>query len=94
MARPKTFIKTITIDVAKRAHNCKNSKSHRINSGDKRIGLKEGRSNHYYCVECAIKFINSNINSLIAIREEIEKKIQILPLETNAPVIDGNSNVN
>ena len=75
MPRPKTFIKNITVDIAKRAHNCKSSKSHRINSGNKRVGLKEGRSKHYYCIECAIKFINSDINHLILIREEIEKEM-------------------
>ena len=54
MARNKSIIKNSSISVAQRKHYCRRSHKHIIASGEKRLGVKEGRSHHYYCRDCAL----------------------------------------
>jgi len=71
MARLKTFVKNVKIDFAQKAHNCKHSKAHRIQRGDKRVGVKEGRSTQYYCVACASMSLKADIERLEQLRAEV-----------------------
>lgn len=71
MARPKSFVKNVSVDIAKSSHNCKNSNTHRIKRGDKRVGVKEGRSKKHYCLACAAKFLDADIKRLTTISQEV-----------------------
>jgi len=68
----KALTKHILIDIAQRPHNCRYNKRHRILSGDKRLKVVEGRSHQHYCVECAKKFLSSDIEKLKSILSELE----------------------
>lgn len=72
MSRPKTVIKKMAVDRAKRAHYCKHSKKHPIFSGEKRLVIQEGRSKKHYCKICALKFLNDGLNDLEKLKKEIE----------------------
>ncbi len=72
MAKPKSFIKNLVIDEAKKSHNCQHSKQHRINQGDIRLGLKDSRSTEYYCKECAIEFLKNGASQVSELIFQIE----------------------
>lgn len=66
----KSFVRNVGIDVAQRAHNCRASKKHRIQRGDKRVGVKEGRSMKYYCLPCGIKSLEADLEHLTLVLRE------------------------
>jgi len=72
MGKSKSFLKSLSIDTAKRAHNCQHSSKHRILMGDKRLGLKVDRSTEYFCVECAVKFLEKNSKEISDLLEELK----------------------
>ncbi len=68
----KSFVKNVSVDTAQRAHNCKASKTHRIQRGDKRVGVKEGRSMKYYCLPCGLKSLESDIAKLTVVQKSAQ----------------------
>ncbi|GBK66233.1 hypothetical protein P4H94_14930 [Paenibacillus macerans] len=74
MPRPKSLVKSIEVDMAKRAHSCQHVPSHRILSGEKRLKLKVDRTYEHFCTECALKMIDSDIEKLQSIKEQITQK--------------------
>jgi len=73
MAKPKSFLKSISIDCAKRAHNCQHNSKHRILKGDKRLGLRVERSTEYYCKKCAVEFLEKNLEEIKTLIAEFQK---------------------
>lgn len=72
MPRPKSLIPgKVTVDVAKKAHNCQQISSHRILRGERRLKVPKGRSYDHYCVDCALKFIRADIARLNALANEL-----------------------
>ncbi len=57
MPRIRSLVTRTEVDVAQRAHNCQGNTRHRIERGDKRLKVRNGRSWDHYCLECA-KVIN------------------------------------
>ena len=73
MAKPKSFLKSLSLDNAKRAHNCQHNSKHRIVKGDIRLGLKVERSTEYFCKECAIKFLENGAGEIDRLLSELKK---------------------
>ncbi|AEP00088.1 hypothetical protein Bcoa_0870 [Heyndrickxia coagulans 36D1] len=71
MPRSKTFIKSIKVDEAQRAHCCQHIPSHRILRGEKRLKLKVGRTYEHFCPVCALKIIEADIQRLQNIKEQL-----------------------
>jgi len=71
MPRPKSTVKNIEITIAGASHNCKNNKRHRVEKGDSRLTIKEGRSSKNYCLECAKDFVTKDVNKLKEILNQI-----------------------
>lgn len=71
MPRPKSILKRISVDTALRAHNCQHVKTHRVQQGEKRLKLAVNRSHEHYCVQCALQIINSDIEKLQKIRDQL-----------------------
>ena len=67
MGRPKSFVASITIDEAQRAHNCQHNASHRILKGERRLKLKVERSAEHFCCSCALKFLKADMEKLDAL---------------------------
>ncbi len=74
MSKPKSFVKSISIDNAKKAHNCQHNSKHRILAGDVRVKLKDGRTTEYFCINCALDTIRRDITMLEEIKKCLEKK--------------------
>lgn len=53
MPRIKSLLIRTELDVAKRAHNCQGNVRHRIERGDRRLKVRNGRKWDHYCLECA-----------------------------------------
>ena len=72
MARPKSFVVgNLSIDHAKRAHNCQHSSKHRIVRGEARLKVKVGRSVEHYCLACAMGFVDRDIRKLQELQSEV-----------------------
>lgn len=71
MARPKSFIASIEIDEAQRAHNCQHNAAHRIVKGDRRLKLKVERTAEHFCRECAVQFLKADVKKLEALIAEL-----------------------
>ena len=72
MPKAKSFIKSLTVDHAKKSHNCQHNRKHRISKGDIRLGLKESRSPEYYCKDCSIKFLKKSAESIMTLLDAIQ----------------------
>lgn len=72
MAKPKTFLKNISVDTASRKHFCQHSSAHQISKGEKRLKLAVDRTQEYFCVACALASIEKDIRKLEAIKEELQ----------------------
>ncbi|WP_233635271.1 hypothetical protein, partial [Burkholderia gladioli] len=57
----------VQIDRALHAHNCQANAKHRIQKGDVRLKVRTGRSWEHYCVPCARKIIERDIEKLTAL---------------------------
>lgn len=64
----KSIVKNVSWDVALQTHKCKRNLNHIIVKGDRRLKVKEGRSESHYCMPCAEKIMRNGllkINDLI-----------------------------
>ena len=73
MARPKSILQRIEFDEAKKAHNCQRSKQHRLEKGDRRLKVRNGRSWDHYCYECATAILRSDIAKLKSLLDKFEE---------------------
>lgn len=65
----KSLVTHVEIDTAGKAHNCQASAKHRIEKGDVRLKVRNGRSWDHYCLDCAKKIIGRDIDKLKAIQD-------------------------
>ena len=71
MARPKSFLLPMEVSQALRAYNCQHNAQHRLNCGDKRLAVSNGRGDDHYCAACARSFIQRDIERLQALLAEL-----------------------
>ena len=69
----KSLITRVEVDVALHAHNCQANAKHRIQRGEVRLNVRNGRSWDRYCKPCAETILAHDIAKLTA--------LQGLPLE-------------
>ena len=65
----KSLVTHVEIDTAGKAHNCQASAKHRIEKGDVRLKVRNGRSWDHYCLDCSKKIIGRDIEKLKAIQD-------------------------
>ena len=68
MARIKSLIEQVQIDRAGKAHNCQANVRHRVEKGDLRLKVRNGRSWDHYCRACAEVIIDRDIQKLTCLR--------------------------
>ncbi len=68
MATKSLLIRT-KVDTAGKAHNCQASAKHRIEKGDVRLKVRNGRSWEHYCLACAKKIIGRDIAKLMELQK-------------------------
>jgi len=64
MSRIKSIVIRVEVDQAKKAHNCQANDSHRIERGNTRLNVRNGRSWDRYCISCARTMIERDIAKL------------------------------
>lgn len=63
----KSLLTRVEIDEALKAHNCQASRRHRLERGDRRLKVRNGRSWDHYCASCAAAILGRDIAELQAI---------------------------
>jgi hypothetical protein len=81
MARIKSLIAQVQIDTAGKAHNCQANARHRLEKGDVRLKVRNGRSWDHYCRACAE----------IIIDRDIQKLTKLRGFEIRSAVLDGSA---
>lgn len=71
MPRVKSLLDRVEIDQAGKAHNCQANARHRIEKGEKRLKVRNGRSWDHYCLECAKTIVARDIAALQAVTGNI-----------------------
>ena len=78
MARIKSLIAQVQIDKSGNAHNCQANPRHRLDKGDLRLKVSNGRSWDHYCRACAELIIDRDIQKLTNLLR-FEVSIVVLP---------------
>jgi len=65
----KSLIDQVLVDKAGKAHNCQASAKHRIERGDIRLKVRNGRSWDHYCSACATIIIARDIEKLTILQK-------------------------
>jgi len=65
----KSLVIRVEIDKARKAHNCQANSKHRIEKGDIRLKVQNGRSWDHYCENCAKLIISKDIEKLNKLKE-------------------------
>ena len=60
----KSLVEKVGVDIAGRAHNCQANSKHRIEKGDIRLKVRNGRNWDHYCRACAETIITRDIHKL------------------------------
>ncbi|AME28743.2 hypothetical protein AXG89_33660 (plasmid) [Burkholderia sp. PAMC 26561] len=64
MVAIKSLIEQVLVDLAGKAHNCQANAKHRIEKGEIRLKVRNGRSWDHYCRSCAERIITRDIAKL------------------------------
>ena len=72
MPRIRSIVIRVEIDQAKKAHNCQANAGHRIQGGDTRLNVRNGRSWDRYCISCARTIIERDTVKL----QELQRKFR------------------
>lgn len=64
----KSLVVQVAIDTAGKAHNCQANARHRIEKGDVRLKVRNGRSWDHYCRACAEIIIARDIEKLTGLQ--------------------------
>jgi len=60
----KSLVVQVRVDTAGKAHNCQGNSKHRIERGDVRLKVRNGRSWDHYCRACAENIITRDLHKL------------------------------
>lgn len=64
----KSLVVRVEVDVAGHAHNCQANAQHRIERGEIRLKVRNGRSWDHYCRACAEAILMRDIAKLTALQ--------------------------
>src|SRR6218665_1238543 len=65
----KSLVGQVGVDVAGKAHNCQANSKHRIEKGDTRLKVRNGRSWSHYCCACGKTIISKDILKLTELKK-------------------------
>ena len=60
----KSLVIRVEVDHALKAHNCQANRRHRLEKGDRRLKVRNGRSWDHYCVPCATVILARDVAKL------------------------------
>lgn len=68
----KSLVIRVEVDRALKAHDCQANPKHRLQRGDKRLKVRNGRSWDHYCASCGANIIQRDIAELQTLASEIQ----------------------
>ena len=68
----KSLVIRVEIDHALKAHNCQANNRHRLERGDRRLKVRNGRSWDHYCVPCATNILARDLAKLRALLAQFD----------------------
>ena len=68
----KSLVIRVEIDCALKAHNCQANVRHRLERGDRRLKVRNGRSWDHYCAACAADILERDLVKLRTLRKQFE----------------------
>ncbi len=71
MPRPKSFLPQLIVDQAQRSHTCRQNDGHTIARGEARLTVKDGREVLRYCPDCAIRFLEADLEEIRAVVRQL-----------------------
>jgi hypothetical protein len=69
--RVKSILIRVEVDQAKKSHNCQANARHRIQMGDTRLCVRNGRSWDRYCLDCARNIVERDIAALQSLQRKL-----------------------
>jgi len=72
----KSLLIRVEIDEALKAHNCQANAKHRIERGNRRLKVRNGRSWNHYCVSCAAVILGRDITELQALQRQFQTGVE------------------
>jgi hypothetical protein len=64
----KSLVTQVRVETVSSAHNCQANAKHRLQRGDVRLKVRNGRGWDHYCQACATTIIERDIAKLTALR--------------------------
>lgn len=74
MPRIKSLVISTKIDTVARAHKCRGNSSHILQRGDKCLEVKDGRNRNRYCLACAKRIVERDLNKLRELQKSLESQ--------------------
>jgi len=71
MPRVRSLIVQVDVDTAGRAHNCQANGRHRIERGEVRLKVTNGRGWDHYCRACALTIIDRDAQKLAELLQRV-----------------------
>lgn len=68
----KSLVQRSEVDEAQKAHNCQANRKHRLERGDRRLKVHVDRSQDHYCLGCALKIIEQDIEKLQILAQQLK----------------------
>lgn len=68
----RSLVIRVEVDHALKAHNCQANARHRLERGDKRLKVRNGRSWDHYCVHCATGILTRDLMKLRALLSQFD----------------------
>jgi hypothetical protein len=68
----KSIVIRVEIDKALRAHNCQANRRHRLERGDTRLKVRNGRSWNHYCAACAATIVERAMTKLRLVHGQLQ----------------------
>jgi hypothetical protein len=72
----KSLIASMEITTVGRAHPCRYNKRHRLEKGMQRLTVMSDGDPHNYCLACAKRFFEKDIERMETLKAEIEALMQ------------------
>jgi hypothetical protein len=75
MPRIRSLVTHVEIDVALKSHDCQGNPKHRINRGDARLKVREGRGWDHYCIACGKVIVRRDIVALQEVAARLDSGV-------------------
>jgi hypothetical protein len=70
--RIRSLLEAVRIELVKKAHDCQGNAGHRLQKGDRRLGVRNGRGWDNYCLTCGKRILEDDAARIAKVLRAIE----------------------